>query len=56
MRTLEIHGQEFDSLEGFYKSLESCLIAGECTWGQNLIYCTRLYHATSTTQTIKKMM
>lgn len=36
MRTLEIHGQEFDSLEGFYKSLESCLIVGECPWGQNL--------------------
>jgi len=36
MRTLEINGQEFDSLEGFYKSLESCLILGECPWGQNL--------------------
>lgn len=36
MRTLEIHGQEFDSIEGFYKILESCLIAGECPWGQNL--------------------
>jgi RNAse (barnase) inhibitor barstar len=36
MRTLEIHGQEFDSLEGFYKSLEFCLIIGECPWGQNL--------------------
>jgi len=36
MRTLEIHGQEFDSLEGFYKSLESFLIVGECPWGQNL--------------------
>ena len=36
MRTLEIHGQEFDSLEGFYKSLEPCLIAGQCPWGQNL--------------------
>jgi len=36
MITLEIHGQEFDSLEGLYKSLESCLIIGECPWGQNL--------------------
>jgi hypothetical protein len=36
MRTLEINGHEFDSLEGFYKSLESYLIAGECPWGQNL--------------------
>lgn len=36
MRTLKIHGQKFDSLEGFYKSLESCLIVGECPWGQNL--------------------
>ncbi|WP_374542279.1 hypothetical protein [Flavobacterium sp.] len=36
MRTLEIHEQKFDSLDGFYKSLESCLIAGECPWGQNL--------------------
>lgn len=36
MRTLEINGQEFDSLEGFYKSLESSLILGECPWGQNL--------------------
>jgi RNAse (barnase) inhibitor barstar len=36
MRMLEINGQEFDSLEGFYKSLESCLIVGECPWGQNL--------------------
>jgi len=36
MRTLEIHGQEFDSLKGFYKSIEPCLIVGECPWGQNL--------------------
>jgi hypothetical protein len=36
MRTLEIHGQEFDSLAGFYKSLETCLIVGECPWGLNL--------------------
>jgi RNAse (barnase) inhibitor barstar len=36
MRTLEINGQEFDSLEGFYKSLESYLMEGECPWGQNL--------------------
>lgn len=36
MRTLEIHGQEFDSVEGFYKSLEPYLIVGECPWGQNL--------------------
>ncbi len=36
MRTLEINGQGFDSLKGFYKSLEPCLIIGECPWGQNL--------------------
>jgi RNAse (barnase) inhibitor barstar len=36
MRTLEIHGQEFDSIEGFYKSLEPCLMEGQCPWGQNL--------------------
>lgn len=36
MRTLEIHGIEFDSLIGFYKSLEPCLKDGECPWGQNL--------------------
>lgn len=36
MRTLEIHGQEFNSIEGFYISLEPCLIAGQCPWGQNL--------------------
>ncbi|MCU0351375.1 MAG: hypothetical protein MUF43_11200 [Flavobacterium sp.] len=36
MRTLEIHGQELNSIEGFYKSLEPCLIVGQCPWGQNL--------------------
>ncbi len=36
MRKLEIIGQGFDSLEGFYKSLEPCIIIGECPWGQNL--------------------
>ncbi len=36
MRTLTINSAEFDSLEGFYKSLEPCLRKGECPWGQNL--------------------
>ena len=36
MRMLEIHGQEFNSIKGFYKRLEPCLIVGECPWGQNL--------------------
>ena len=36
MRKLEINGQRFDSLEGFYNSLEPYLIIGECPWGQNL--------------------
>jgi RNAse (barnase) inhibitor barstar len=36
MRTLEINGQEFNSLQGFYKSLESYLLEGKCPWGQNL--------------------
>lgn len=36
MRILMINGQEFESLEGFYKSIEPCLKEGECPWGQNL--------------------
>jgi RNAse (barnase) inhibitor barstar len=36
MKTLEINGQDFSSLEGFYKSLEPILISGDCPWGQNL--------------------
>ena len=36
MRTIEINGQDFNSLDGFYASLEKYLIDGECPWEQNL--------------------
>jgi len=36
MRTLVINGKDFDSLEGFYKSLEPSFMKGDCPWGQNL--------------------
>lgn len=36
MRTLIIKGQDFETIEGFYKNLEPCLIEGDCPWGQNL--------------------
>lgn len=36
MRTIEINGHDFNSLDSFYSSLEEHLIAGDCPWGQNL--------------------
>ncbi len=36
MRTIEINGHDFSSLDSFYSALEKHLIAGECPWGQNL--------------------
>ena len=36
MRTIEINGKNFDSLNGFYDEIEKHLIEGECPWGRNL--------------------
>lgn len=36
MKTIEINGQDFNTLDGFYTSLEKYLIEGDCPWGQNL--------------------
>jgi hypothetical protein len=35
MRTIEINGNEFDSLTGFYEFMEQYLDEGECPWGAN---------------------
>ena len=49
MKIIEINGQDFSDLDGFYKSLEKFLHAGDCPWGQNLdsldeiVYCNFNY-------------
>ena|SRR5688572_14144668 len=36
MRTIEINGKDFDSLNGFYDEIEKHLFEGDCPWGRNL--------------------
>ena len=36
MRTIEIDGNAFNSLDGFYRIIEKHLIEGDCPWGENL--------------------
>ena len=36
MRTIEINGKDFKSLNGFYDEIEKHLMEGECPWGRNL--------------------
>ena len=35
MRTIEINGKDFNSLDGFYDCIEKLLTDGECPWGRN---------------------
>lgn len=36
MKTIEINGVDFNSLDSFYSCLEKYLIEGDCPWGHNL--------------------
>lgn len=36
MKTLEIHGKEFSTLQGFYDSIAKFLKSQNCPWGNNL--------------------
>ena len=36
MRTIEINGKDFDSIEGFYDFIEKDMLDGKCPWGRNL--------------------
>lgn len=35
MKTIQINGNDFSDLTGFYRSLEKYLLEGECPWGEN---------------------